>query len=84
MCVIAICISFLEKCLFSSSAHACVCSALFLTGSPTFLELSAGVACIAFRLLLYQLLHLLLFSPILNAVFSPCLWFPSLCKRFSV
>ena len=34
---------------------------------------AAGVACIFLRFILGQLLHLLLFSPILKAVFSPCL-----------
>ena len=64
--LIAICMCFLEECLFSSLAH-------FLIGSLTFLELSAGIADIFFRLVIFLLLHLLLFFPILNAVFSPCL-----------
>ena len=62
MCLLAICMSSLEKCLFIS-----------LIGSFIFLELSCSCHLYIFESNSCPLLHLLLFSPILRVVFSPCL-----------
>ena len=66
MCLLAICMASLEKCLFSSLP-------IFWLGHLFFWNWAARVACIFLRLILCQLLHLLLFSPVLKSVFSPCL-----------
>ena len=67
--------SSLEKYLFSSSAP-------FLLGLLVFLVLSYMNCCIFWRLILHQLFHLLLFSPILRVVFHLAYSFLHCAKAF--
>ena len=77
MCLLAICMSSLMKCLFRSYAH-------YWTGLFVFLILSSMSCLYIWRLILCPLLHLQIFSPIQKAVFLSCLSFLLLCKSFEV
>ena len=66
MCLLAIFMSSLEKCLLGLFPT-------FWLGYLFFWYWVVWAACIFWKLILCQLFHLLLFSPILRVVFSPCL-----------
>ena len=66
MCSLAICMSSLEKCLLGIFST-------FWSGCLSFWYWIVWAACIFWKLIFCHLFHLLLFSLILKAVFSPCL-----------
>lgn len=61
-CLLPVCISSLKKCLFRSSVH-------FLTGLMGFCYWVVWPVCVFWRLILFWLHHLQIFSPILQVVF---------------
>ena len=74
MCLLAICMSCLEKYIFRSSAQ-------FLIRLLVFLILNC-MGCLYVLEINPLFIHLQIFSPILRVVFLSCFWFPLLCKSF--
>ena len=75
VCLLAIYRSSLEKCLCRSFSD-------FLIGLFDFMVLSCMSCLYILEVNPLSVFHLLVFSPILGVVFSPCLVFPWVCESF--